>query len=347
MLDVQRVAIVSYRLGGADGVSVEAAKWAGALTKLGLEVSLVAGAGSREVQIVEGLGLDASSPVDRVGLKRALQDVDVVIVENLCSLPLNPAAGEAVASELRGRPAILHHHDLPWHRNDTIGSPPPPDDPNWLHVTISNLHVAELAAAGIDAEVIYNRFDLSPTLGARASTRWMMNVKDEELLILQPTRALPRKNIPGGLALAEALSATYWLTAAAEDGYENELARLLAETPVPVLRGQGPGSIDDAYAASDLVVLPSIWEGFGNPVIESVAHRRPLVLGTYPVAEEIRGLGFDFPTPQDLPAIRALLAEDPEQSEARFEAHLAVAARYFDLADLPETLSGLLRRLDR
>lgn len=339
---VHRVAIVSYRLGGADGVSVEAAKWAWALRQLGLEVSLVAGAGPTGVEVVEGLGLSATNAVDRNGLQRALGDSDVVVVENMCSLPLNPAAGEAVAAELRGRPAILHHHDLPWHRTDTKDAPIPPDDPAWQHVTISNLHVAELAAVGIDAHVVYNRFDLSPIQGARGSTRWMLGVKDDELLFLQPTRALRRKNIPAGLALAEALDATYWLTAAAEDGYETELARVLDATPVPVIRGHGPGSISDAYAAADLVVLPSTWEGFGNPVIESVAYRRPLVLGTYPVADEIRGLGFDFPAPNEVEVIRALLVEEEGAREARFDAHLALARSYFDIETLPATIAGLL-----
>ena len=45
---------------------------------------------------------------------------------------------------------------------------------------------------------------------------------------------------------------------------------------------------------SDLVVMPSTWEGFGNPVLESVTHRRPLALYPYPVAIEIVAYGFGF-----------------------------------------------------
>jgi len=57
--------------------------------------------------------------------------LDLVVVENLCSLPLNPAASAAVAHG-PGRPAtILHHHDLAWQRPHLAHHPPPPDDPAW------------------------------------------------------------------------------------------------------------------------------------------------------------------------------------------------------------------------
>ena len=37
--------VVSYRLGGQDGVSVEAAKWAWAFGQLGFDVATIAGSG--------------------------------------------------------------------------------------------------------------------------------------------------------------------------------------------------------------------------------------------------------------------------------------------------------------
>jgi hypothetical protein len=47
---------LSYRLGGPDGVSVEAAKWQWALERLGYQVRTVAGAGPVDVLVP---GLDA------------------------------------------------------------------------------------------------------------------------------------------------------------------------------------------------------------------------------------------------------------------------------------------------
>ena len=63
------VAVVSFRLGMADGVSVESAKWCGALRELGHAVRTVAGEGTVDVT-VPGLALGATSPPDPVELAR-------------------------------------------------------------------------------------------------------------------------------------------------------------------------------------------------------------------------------------------------------------------------------------
>ena len=80
-------------------------------------------------------------------VERALAGADLVVVENLCSLPLNPAASAVVAAVCAGRPTVLHHHDLPWQRAHLAHLPPPPDDPAWAHVTINELSRRELAGA--------------------------------------------------------------------------------------------------------------------------------------------------------------------------------------------------------
>ena len=98
------------------------------------------------------------------------------------------------------------------------------------------------------------------------------------------------------MALTEAVDATYWLLGPAEDGYGPELEHLVARARCPVLLGPPGGgcSIADAYAACDAVLLPSFWEGFGNPSVESATHRRPLAIGPYPVADELAAFGFHW-----------------------------------------------------
>ena len=515
------VAIVSFRLGGTDGVAIEAAKWSWALRQLGWSVQTVAGSGSAD-RLIPGLAIDAPEAPSRAELADALADADLVVVENLCSLPLNPPAAAALAAVLAGRPALLHHHDLPWQRRRFVGWPPPPDDPAWTHAVINEVSRRQLARHGIDAAVVRNRFDthldragtvpaaattcpphldataawlragragvrderhpgtrVGPvTIGAhrapagagseasraaagpplvggdREGTRRRTGVAPEEILVLQPTRALPRKNVAGGLALAEALGATYWLLGAAEDGYDDDLRSVLARARTRVIHGSpvhrpgsgsrtgsgghgassrtgsdghsagsrtgsdghsagshGPGgggsgsggsvsggsgghspgdggsgghgassrtgsgrhspgsggsgsgeptgtfgtgtrhapeplrrpsvavTIADAYAACDVVVLPSWWEGFGNPAVESAVVRRPLAIGPYPVGRELARFGFRWFAHDDPAAIRSWLAErDPGLLDHNAE----VADAHFALRSLPDQLASLL-----
>lgn len=359
-------AIVSYRLGGPDGVSVEAAKWAWALRRLGLEVRTVAGSGTADV-IVPGLaagamaGLGDGEAAGGGGLARAtaaempaglrsqvdaaLAGADLVVVENLCSLPLNPAATLVVAGVLAGRRAILHHHDLPWQRPQFPAAAVPPDDPSWLHVTINDLSRRELADRGIAATTIRNTFHPRPPRGRRDHTRALLGVAGDERLVVHPSRALDRKGVPEAVALAEAIGATYWLLGPAEDGYGPTLEKVLAGARVPVHHGRLDElglTVADAYAACDAVVFPSSWEGFGNPVLESALYRRPLAVSRYPVAEELATFGFRwFPTDDPAPLDSWLRRPAPflldhNQSRAR---------SLFSIYDLPRRIRALLAKM--
>ncbi len=335
-------ALISFRLGGSDGVSVEAAKWRTALTLLGFDVRTVAGSGPVDHQL-PGLAIDAPDPPTDDEIDDALRSADLVVVENLCSLPLNAPAAAAVARVLRARRAVLHHHDLPWQRERFAGAPPPPDDRHWVHVTVNDLSRAQLADRGIAATVVRNAFDVDPPVGDRARTREKLGISGHDRLLLQPTRAIPRKNVGGGLALAARLGATFWLLGPAEDGYGPELERLLAAAEIPVVHGHGRdgagADIADAYAACDAVALPSTWEGFGNPSVESATHDRPLAIGPYPVARELQSFGFRWFAHDDPDALARWL-EAP--GATLLEHNHDVARRHFSLRALPDRLALLL-----
>jgi glycosyltransferase involved in cell wall biosynthesis len=336
----RRAAIVSYRLGGADGVSVTAGQWARALRTLGMRVRTVAGGGRADV-LVRGLALESGRPPSHRELARALDDADLVVADNICSLPMNRAVGEALADHLRGRPAVLRHHDLPWERPRYAHLTSwPPDDPAWWHVTINELARHSLAARrGIAATTIYHGFAERPCPEQRAAVRRQLKQSDVPL-VLQPTRAIARKGVDVGLALTAALEGTYWLTGPAEDGYQSELDALLAHAGVPYRRGLPFGvRMPGAYAACDVVALPSSWEGFGLPLVEAALHRRPVAVGMFPVARELARFGFRWFDAHDPGPLREYLA-DPDPALA--DHNEAVARAHFGMDALARRLELLL-----
>jgi glycosyltransferase involved in cell wall biosynthesis len=262
-----------------------------------------------------------------------------VVVENLGTIPLNLAATGVVLDVLRGRPTLLHHHDPPWQRERFLHVDHlPEDDPAWRHVTINRLTQRQMAERGIDAVTIYNGFDIRMDTGDRAGTRERLGVTPDELLFAHPVRAIARKGIPEAIALCEALDATYWLLGAAEEGYSDELERLLAAARCRVVRRPLPHG-PDIYAAPDAVLFPSTWEGFGNPPIEASLARRPVAVGRYAVGQELRELGFRWFDADDHGALRRALAQpDP----ALLEHNRAVAIEHFSLDRLARCLRTLL-----
>jgi glycosyltransferase involved in cell wall biosynthesis len=337
---MSRVGVVSFRLGGTDGVAIEAEKWVGALRQLGHDVTTVAGEGTADVLVV-GLAADAARGPSASELREALAPFDLVVVENLASLPLNVAARDALYDVLEGREALFHHHDLPWQRAHLAHLEGPRDEPQWRHVTINELSRRQLHERGIEATTIYNTFDCSPAPGRRDVARRALGVERERLVAL-PTRAIARKNVPGALRLCERLGATLWLMGPPEDGYEQELRAHLDASPVPVIQRVPEGlTMADAYAGADLVVMASTWEGFGNPVLESVTHRRPLALHPYPVAREIMSHGFRFFGLEDIAAIETFLDRPDEEL---YDANLDVARQHFNLDDLPTRLEAVVNQ---
>jgi glycosyltransferase involved in cell wall biosynthesis len=246
-----------------------------------------------------------------------------------------------VAACLRDRPAVLHHHDPPWQRAawEHI-TELPPTDPAWRHVTINRLTEREMALRGVEATTVYNAFDVDAPAGDRDATRRSLVVDPDERLVVHPVRAIERKDVPTAVRMAEALGATYWLVGPAEDGYEGELRTVLEAARTRVIHRPSPGSLADAYAACDVVAFPSTWEGFGNPPIEAAVHRRPVAVGPYPVADEIRALGFRWFDPADTGGLDAFL----RRPDVRWHDHNAALARaHFGLDRLAADLQQLLR----
>jgi glycosyltransferase involved in cell wall biosynthesis len=347
------VATVSFRLGGDDGVSVEARKWSAALQELGFATRRIAGAIEGEPQpddvVLPALAIDAREPVDVNALADATEGADLLVIDNICSLPLNVEAARAVAHVAANHPGrvCFRHHDLPWQRRQLqhLETEFPPKVPGALHATINLRSRRELQARGYKgAATIHNYFDFDEPLGDRGATRARFGFADDDFVCFQPARAIERKNVPGGLRFAQRLQAlapdlrcTYWLSGPAEDGYAPTLARILDRAPLPVILGRA-SSARDAYAAADLVVFPSTWEGFGNPVVESITARRACAAYPYPVLAEIAASGVrTFSTERPEPLVK-FFAEPADVRDRYYDVNVHRARISFDIAELPRAI---------
>jgi glycosyltransferase involved in cell wall biosynthesis len=301
--------------------------------------------------VVPGLGLDDGLDPEQItpALAAALDDVDLVVVENLLTIPMNLAASRAAAAVLAGRPAVVHHHDPPWHRERFAHiTELPATDPAWRHVAITQLLATELAERGIEARVIHNAFPPPPVrpeherVALRASVRAEVGLGADEVVVAHPVRAIERKNVPAALALAEQLGATYWLLGPAEEGYGAELDRLLGGARCRVVHHAWPDA-EGIYLAADHITFPSTWEGFGNPPIEAALHRRTVSVGDYPVAAELRAFGFDWFRPEDVAGIREALEHPGDAAQLRrLDSNERIARASFSLPHMAAQLDDLL-----
>jgi glycosyltransferase involved in cell wall biosynthesis len=149
-LGVSRAGFVSTRLAGTDGVSLETAKWAAVLARLGVECFFFAGecgwpeerayvVPEAHFQHPDVLRLSAelfggrvrsaetSQQVDslKLYLKQHLRqfvtrfDLELLIVENAVAIPMNIPLGLAIAELVgeTGTPVIAHNHDFAWERS--------------------------------------------------------------------------------------------------------------------------------------------------------------------------------------------------------------------------------------
>jgi mannosylglucosylglycerate synthase len=104
----------------------------------------------------------------------------------------------------------------------------------------------------------------------------------------------------------------------------------------------------DAYPHADLVTYPSLYEGFGNALLETIYFKRPAVVNRYAVYNaDIRPLGFQFieldgyVDAASVERARALL-DDPAEARRMAEHNYALAREHFSLQVLASKLQGLL-----
>lgn len=333
-----RVLLVAPRVGTPDGLGSAAALLAAGFAGLGATVTTAAGRGACDLTVA-GLDPHSHELLDLGALEALVGEAELVVLDGVLGTEPGSEAARLLAALCANHPTLVRHHDLCWQLPGGADLAVA-DDPSWWQVTVNERSRLELAARGVAATTLYPAFDLDPAPGHREATRALIGLGPHDRLVLQPTRGAAVKNPAGGVALAAALSATYWLLGPVEEEFAARFERLREASPTPVLQGR-PGTVTlaDAYAACDVVVLPSVHEAFPNAAIEAAVARRPFAVAPFPVAVELRRYGFRWFDLGEPAVLARHLAEADPFVEERNE---LVARLRFDAAELPTRLRELL-----
>lgn len=166
----------------------------------------------------------------------------------------------------------------------------------------------------------------------------------------------PRKNlqlaIEGYLALPEGLRRCYPLLVAGMPGWGSEqlrtsLQRALASGQVRLLGYQPDEQLAELLAGARMLLFPSLYEGFGLPVLEAMASGTPVLLGRNSALPEVAGEAgcyLEYPDPQAYAqAIRQLIEDQPLWQRLR-EAGLE-RARLFSWRRCAQITAGVYREV--
>ena len=146
---LRRVAFVSTRIAGTDGVSLEIAKWAEVIERFGIECCYIAGESDRprevsaiieeahfahpEILQITRKAFDTEIRTPELtdvimkharricsALCKAIDEfgADAIIAENALTIPMNLPLGIALVEAIQecGIPCVAHHHDFYWER---------------------------------------------------------------------------------------------------------------------------------------------------------------------------------------------------------------------------------------
>lgn len=283
--------------------------------------------------------------------------INIMVVENALCIPMNLPLGIALTHFIveTGIPTIGHHHDFFWERDrfsvssvpDVLEKAFPPVLPSLQHVTINSKAEQDLAMRkGVSSVLIPNVLDFEnpPQAedGYANDLREQIGIAPEDILILQPTRVIPRKGIERAIELVAELNdprCKLVITHEAGDeglDYERMLRRIAKRAQVDLRfvstrisdeRETGPDgkklySLWDVYRHADLVTFPSLYEGFGNALLEAFYCRKPVVVNRYAVfIADIEPKGFKvipmsgYLTPESLAEVRRVIDDAAYRQE--------------------------------
>lgn len=159
--------------------------------------------------------------------------------------------------------------------------------------------------------------------------------RDERLRLLAVGSLQPRKNIPRLVAAVRSLAThrQVHLSLIGPEGYQARQITDLAgkDATVEFLGYVSEARLVEAYRRADVFVYPSVYEGFGLPVIEAMACGTPVLTSTGGSLPEVAGSAALLVDPEDPTAIAdgiSRLADDEGLRSRLVEEGLARAGHF-------------------
>lgn len=284
-------------------------------------------------------------------------EVEVLVPENVLAIPVHVPFGVALTHFLAetGLPAVAHHHDFYWERSrfslnavpDLLDMAFPPRLANLLHTVINQAAQEQLALRrGVSSMLVPNvfKFEDMPAGGDEysADVRAEIGLAPDDVFILQPTRIVPRKGIEHAIKLVSRLEDPRCKLVishdAGDEGYEYQhMLEHLAEDEGVDMRiisdrvgerrqrdaqGRKTYTLWDIYPHADFVTYPSLYEGFGNALLEAFYFRKPIMINRYSIyIQDIAPKGFrliemdGYVTRETVDAVQRILRDDELRAE--------------------------------
>ncbi len=308
--------------------------------------------------------------------------IDVLVPENALTIPVHLPLGVAITEFLAetNMKAVAHHHDFYWERDrfsvnavpDFLDMSFPPRMPNLRHGVINRQAGEQLARRkGVSSVLVPNVFEFEkepPGIDDYTSdVRQELGLAEDDFFILQPTRIVPRKGIEMAIKLVAGLEDPRCKLVisheAGDEGFEyvEMLKRFAKEEGVDLrLVGDRVGesrqrdkdgrkiyTLWDIYPHADLVTYPSIYEGFGNALVETFYFRKPVVVNRYSIfLQDIEPKGFravtmnGYVTHEVVAQTKALMRNEQFRQEMT-ETNYELGKKYYGYEELEKELAVL------
>ncbi|HKJ33406.1 MAG TPA: glycosyltransferase family 4 protein [Balneolales bacterium] len=314
-------------------------------------------------------------------------DIDILFIENALAIPMHIPLGLAVTEFMAETdiPAIGHHHDFYWERSrfqvnavhDYLEMAFPPREYDMQHVVINQTGQEQLSwRKGLSSTLVPNVLDFEtppPSIDSySANIREEIGLSEDDVMILQPTRVVPRKGIERAIELVEMLEDPKYKLVISHDAgdegieYKKTLEELAQDAGVDVRfistqigdsrRVQDDGNkvytLWDLYPHADLVTYPSLYEGFGNAFLESIYFKIPLLINRYDIyARDIEPKGFKVAmmdgilTRKVVEKVRRIL-DDPAYRNAMVEYNYKLAENFYSYSVLRRKMRLLISNIE-